>query len=266
MSDRYQAPHIQLEYVKSQIDTELLWERHCHAQFEMIGVIEGDISVVIEGKPYRLTENQATLIPPLCYHTVTANKQGRYRRVTALFDDAFIPPVLRDHMLPSPEIAIFYTTNLSQMKQICQKSDPDFYTPLAQSLMIQSFYEHIRAKQGARVTDGEDFLQKTVSYIDAHLGEKILLDDLARLTARSKSSFCHLFEEKMKISPKQYILQKKLALANKWIEEGIPPTVVSIRLGYENYSNFYRLYRRHFEKSPSKEGREEPSYEGDLRR
>ena len=41
MSDRYQAPHFQLEYVKSQIDTELLWERHCHAQFEMIGVIEG---------------------------------------------------------------------------------------------------------------------------------------------------------------------------------------------------------------------------------
>ncbi|MBR2432538.1 MAG: helix-turn-helix domain-containing protein, partial [Clostridia bacterium] len=72
----------------------------------------------------------------------------------------------------------------------------------------------------------------------------ILLDDIAKYTSRSKSSFCHLFESKMNISPKQYILQKKLALASKLIDEGVPHTVAAMQVGYENYSNFYRLYRK----------------------
>ena len=52
----------------------------------------------------------------------------------------------------------------------------------------------------------------------------------------------------MNISPKQYILQKKLALANKLMDEGVPRTVVAMQVGYENYSNFYRLYRKNAEK------------------
>ena len=265
MAYGFHTERLQLEYNESQVDSSLLWESHCHARFEMIGVLEGDVSIVIEGKPYRLTENQATVIPPLCYHTITANRQGRYRRITALLDESAIPPVLKSH-LTGTEITTFFSTHLKEMRWICQRAESEFYLPLAESLMVQTLYEQIQSSHSEGESEAEEFLQQTVAYIDAHLGEKILLDDLARLTSRSKSSFCHLFEEKMKISPKQYILQKKLALANKWIGEGIPPTVAAIRLGYENYSNFYRLYRRHSGKSPSKDGREEPSYEGDLRR
>ena len=60
----------------------------------------------------------------------------------------------------------------------------------------------------------------------------------------------HLFEERMKISPKQYILQKKLALANKLIEDGVPPTLAAVRIGYDNYSNFYRMYRKRYGNCP----------------
>jgi methylphosphotriester-DNA--protein-cysteine methyltransferase len=65
------------------------------------------------------------------------------------------------------------------------------------------------------------------------------------------SSVCHLFCEQMKISPKQYILQKKLALAGKLIHDGVPPTIAAIRIGYDNYSDFYRMYVKHFKKMPS---------------
>ena len=98
----------------------------------------------------------------------------------------------------------------------------------------------------------DSFLQSAIEYIDEHLCEKIYLDDLAKHTFRSKSSFCHLFESKMKITPKQYILQKKLALANKMIKEGIPATEVAKQIGYENYSNFYRAYKKQYQKGPTK--------------
>ena len=110
--------------------------------------------------------------------------------------------------------------------------------------MVQIFYDSLTQAQNPVKIETDEFLQKVLKYIDGHLNEKILLDDLAKHTARSKSSFCHLFEKKMNISPKQYILQKKLAVASKLIDEGVPHTVAAMQVGYENYSNFYRLYNK----------------------
>lgn len=246
----------ELEYVESNIYHSVVWENHCHAQFEMIAVLEGDINVMLEGRSYRLKEDQTIIIPPLCYHSIAVNESGAYRRITVLFDLAAIPDVLQTEFTKrGTDIAISYSPNIEKLKEICQKDQPSFYAPLVQSLMIQSFYDTLKAAKNHIGPKTDEFLQKAVTYIDRHLHENILLEDLARHTARSKSSFCHLFEEKMNISPKQYILQKKLALASKLISEGTPPTVAAMKIGYDNYSNFYRLYLKHFGASPTKRNR-----------
>ena len=253
MENGFETAHFHFEYTESDIATSVLWERHCHARFEMIGVLEGDISIMLEGKNYRLTKHQTAIIPPLCYHTITANKNGRYHRLTALFDASAIPEALRTHFLDRSEISIFFATHIEDIKNICCEADVGFYAPLAESLMVQCFYEKIAAAQNSMVTETDEFLQQAIAYIDAHLHEKILLEDIARCTSRSKSSFSHLFEEKMNISPKQYILHKKLALANKMIRDGTPPTDAAMRLGYENYSNFYRMYYKQYGVSPKQD-------------
>lgn len=236
-----------IEYVESTVDTSVLWESHCHARFEMIGVLEGDVSVMIEGAEYRLTENQAILIPPLCYHTLNANRQERYRRITVLFDGDAIPAPLTSHFSPHARTVVFSSSNLEQLKAVCNADQDALYAPLADALMVQSLYEWIEARKNANEpTSMDDLLQTTVRYIDAHLRERLSVDDLARLTSRSRSSFCHLFEERMGIPPKQYVLQKKMALANKLIREGISPTDAASELGYENYSSFYRMYVKQY--------------------
>lgn len=232
-----------IEYMESRIDELVLWERHCHAQFEMIAVADGDVNVLLEGTPCRLKRNQLIIIPPLCYHSVSANGKGSYRRITALFDIDAIPEVIQPE-LRWRRTMIVNSPIVDKIRRTCQQDRAVFYEPLLESLMIQIFYEVMQQDQSTSEIEADEFLQQVIEYIDTHLYEKILLDDLAKATARSKSSFCHLFEEKMKISPKQYILQKKLALATKLIDEGMPHSVVAKQLGYENYSNFYRLYRK----------------------
>ena len=243
---------MRFEYSESEIDQPILWERHCHARFEMIAVAEGDINVMLEGKCYRLKKNQAAIISPLYYHAVNANEKGSYRRVTALFGMDMIPKPLRSEFESGEiRIATLPWADIERLKELCRRDDPSFYEPLSQSLMIQIFYEMLKETKSSVGIETDVFLQKSLQYIDRHLHEKILLDDLARYTSRSKSSFCHLFEEKMNISPKQYILQKKLALASKLIGEGVPPTVAAAQVGYDNYGNFYRLYCKNFGKSPT---------------
>lgn len=244
------ADEFHLEYKESKIYPSVIRERHCHAQFEMIAVLDGNVAVMIEGQEYRLQKNQLVIIPPLCYHSVTVNGGEMYRRVTALFDTGAMPDALRPGFTVS-NILVSSSEHIEKLKALCQNENAAFYAPLAKSLMIQILYDKLEAK---RSTEGktDEFLQKAILYIDQNIDKRIRLADLAKHTSRSESSFCHLFEEKMHISPKQYILQKKLATASKLLSEGVPPTVVAIRIGYDNYSNFYRMYLKHFGKNPTK--------------
>lgn len=239
------------ECKESTVEHPTLWENHCHGQFEMIAVLEGDISIMLDGATYRLTEYQTAIIAPLAYHAVTANQEGTYRRITALFDFSSIPPVLRSHFTDR-HISISNFSQIEELEKICKASDPPFYAPLAQSLMTQILYHSLPKKSDHSAAETDEFLQNVIAYIDRHLCEKIYLDDLAQYVSHSKSSFCHLFEKKMQVSPKQYILQKKLALARKLISEGTSPTIAAIQVGYSNYSNFYRMYKKHFGSPPTK--------------
>ena len=254
MTFEFHTTDFEIEYIESKIAHSVLWERHCHSKYEMIAVVDGDITVMLEGRNYRLKKNEIIIIPPLFYHSVTVNEEGSYRRITALFNDDAIPSVLQGEFAKHERNTSVNSSRMEKIKDICQKEDPFFYEPLLQSLMTEIFYDaYIRPQPHERI-EADEFLRKTFEYIDLHLHEKILLDDLAKHTSRSKSSFCHLFESKMNISPKQYILQKKLALASKLIDEGVPRTEAAMQVGYENYSNFYRIYLKHFETTPTKKG------------
>ena len=238
----FNTSNFKIEYTESPIEQSILWESHCHAQYEMIAVADGDITVLLEGQNYRLKKNQILIIPPLCYHSVMTNEKGDYKRITALFGSDTIPSVMHFEFAKNAKSAEISATVIEELKELCKKDS--FYAPLIQSFMVQIFYSSLTQKQSFVTVETDEFLHKSLKYIDEHLHEKILLDDLAKYTARSKSSFCHLFEKKMNISPKQYILQKKFALASKLIDGGVPHTVAAMQIGYENYSNFYRLYNK----------------------
>ena len=242
---------VEIKYNETNIASSVLWEKHCHSRFELIAVLEGDVSVMLEGLTYRLVAGQCIVVPPLAYHSITINAVGAYRRVTALFPLDTVPEILHRDFTVGVS-AVFYSDSIERLKSTVQKNATDLYAPLAKSLMVEVFYSMLEAKRNNTIPDKDDFLEKTVRYIDGHIGEKITLDDLARHTSRSKSSFSHLFEEKMGISPKQYILHKKLATARKLIAEGTPPTTAAVQVGYENYSNFYRMYLKHYGTAPAK--------------
>jgi AraC-like DNA-binding protein/mannose-6-phosphate isomerase-like protein (cupin superfamily) len=246
-------------YAESLVESHVLWDSHCHARYEMIAVLEGDITVMSEGRSHRLTEGCILMIPPLCYHTVTANKSGSYKRVTVLFDITAVPLPLREAFRTADGNPPLLTSAIPADMRIClQEDSPTLYEPLLESLMIPLFYQRLQAPaDGDGEVEADDFILKIVEYVDRHLEEKIRLADLARHTARSASFVAHRFEEGMGISPGQYILRKKMAYAQKLIREGSPATLVAVRIGYRNYGTFYRLYRKHFGIKPSDTGLEE---------
>lgn len=251
MNRMINGEHFDIEYKETEIESTLLWESHCHAKYEIITVLEGDISVMLEGIDYRIKAGQTAIIPPLCYHTIIANSHGEYRRITVLFDLNAVPAPLRRYFSGKDmQLTVFLSRISSELKEICRKSSAEYYAPLAESLIVRMLYEYAEAEHAPTGAEIDKEIAMMLKYIDEHLTEKIYLDELAAHAACSKSTLCHLFGDKMKISPKQYILRKKLALADKMIREGESPTIAAIRIGYDNYSDFYRVYRALYKRSP----------------
>ena len=240
-----------VSYTESTVESALLWESHCHAQFEMIAVLEGDVIVMPEGGCFSPAPLQCVIVPPLTYHTVTANSRGVYRRITAQFDAAAIPAVLRPCFEGGGlRAAADVSRQLLALQKLCDAEQTAFYAPLIDSLMTEILYEGVAAATVDTLAAPSATLRQMLNYIDAHLSDPLCLDGLAAHFACSKSTLCHLFRAQMRTSPKQYILQKRLALAEWLIRDGVPATTASTRSGFENYSNFYRMYRKHFGRSP----------------
>ena len=246
-------------YMEDTIETALLRENHCHAQFEMIIVLDGNVKVLLDSITYRLTANQAIIIPPLVYHTLTIQQPGIYRRVVVQFDLSSIPTALH-RFFPenSIRLSVFSCPFFNELGNICKSNNPNFYESLADSFMIQAMYESLVEEETNSSMQVDDLLQSVIHYINAHLCERLTLDDIALHAAVSKSTLCHHFLEKMKISPKQFILQKRLALANKLICNGTVPTVAAVQVGYHNYSNFYRMYQKYYQTTPSYTYKKQP--------
>ena len=56
---------------------------------------------------------------------------------------------------------------------------------------------------------------------------------------------------KMKIGVMQYVAMKRVGLAETLLSKNMRPTEVATTVGFEDYSNFYRTYKKYKGKSPT---------------
>ena len=99
-------------------------------------------------------------------------------------------------------------------------------------------------------------LMPIIDYISNHLTEIQSVDDIAKALHLSKSSVYKIFHEQFDTPIMSYVRTQKIMLAKTMINEGIPATEVSLRLGFNHYSSFYRDYYKIFNESPSGKNRE----------
>ena len=115
------------------------------------------------------------------------------------------------------------------------------------ALLYRAFMEHSVAPLKA---EKPELLNRVMAYVEAHLEEKITLQDMAHTFYVSESSISHTFREKMGISFYRYVTQRRLIAAKVLIAEGIVLDVVGRQVGFSDYSGFYRAFKQEYGISP----------------
>ncbi len=116
--------------------------------------------------------------------------------------------------------------------------------------VLQNQYR-IRLLSGPGKTLSKRQLGAVGEHIEAHLEQRITLDELARLAAMSPFHFCRSFKRTTGLAPHQYVLARRIDLAKR----RLTATTASVQniawsIGFENVNHFRRQFAAQFGVTP----------------
>lgn len=96
-----------------------------------------------------------------------------------------------------------------------------------------------------------DIAVNTKRYIDANFDQKISLDVLSHIQFTSKYHLIRIFKKYHGITPRQYLINKRIEQAKKRLKSGVSVSDACYTVGFESVNSFSNLFKTKTGMSPS---------------
>ena len=244
------------------------FELHYHSVYELYYFVDGDADYQVEGRQYHLKPNSLILLAPYVLHGVRINSRQTYKRYSIHFDMDRISLELRPILLaPFPgkesisKEEVYYTDlqdfNLPPFLQALvrsQTSGSSLFAKLEQVYLEAILSELTFMRTQKHPVENTYTLSKpipeVIDYINKHFSEKITLDTLSKHFFLNKDYLNRLFKKNIGITVALYITHKRIGYAQHLLETGMSASVVARTVGFDDYSSFYRAYKKITGSSP----------------
>lgn len=251
-------------HVFNEPNNESLSTRHCHNEFEILYVAEGKGRYLIEGAEFELKPRTLVFIRPFEYHCVEVEGGSVYERYILHFSDSFIVSEISNTLKSlvgdvGDSSGMFYTPDLipqivlsafdrfEEGAHLPENEKELYYKLLLSELLVllsslgNQKIAHDEFELGARVT----------RYINEYLVRDVSLDIIAKRFFVSKYYLCRAFKKYSGVSIHAYIMHKRVIYAKQLIESGETASGAAYKVGFGDYSAFYRAYVKILGKSPT---------------
>ena len=229
---------------------------HIHDHYELLYFVSGDVSYVVEGKSYKLKPGDLVFTRPSVFHRIIPHSDAYYERIDILFDKTLIPLSIKNKI---PKVDVFRFPEGSRVADLLEKIkyysnffEGEDLIRISTHLIEEIFYNLAMEEEKTNLeSNANRLIKKAVDYIYYHLTEIKNLTELCDALYITKSHLHHLFMSEIGVSPKQYIISKRLLLAKKKIRKGEKPTEAAISSGFSDYATFFRNFKKQFGYPPS---------------
>ncbi len=235
-----------------------LFEMHSHNVYEIIYIISGDVSYIIEDRKYKLSPGDMIITRPSDYHFIDIDSPVDYNRQSIVFDGAGIGMDM--HILPKG-LDVVSVSEDSILHGIFSKidrysevlSNEDFFEVLKaltkEIIYNLSVWDADAEKENKAATN--PVLTAALKYIKKHLYEIKDISEVADAVFVTESYLYRLFKTHLRQSPKKYIRDKRMLKAQRLLRDGKRPSAVAVYCGFSDYATFYRNYVSFFGVPPS---------------
>lgn len=244
---------------------------HYEDKYEIYMFLSGTGSFTVEGNKYELQPYSILLLNPNELHVAQISHLDPYERIVLHIHESFLPPFLLggiDFFKVFNFRKLGYNNQISPqlvkecgLPQLFERleehlkigTDEDEFVAKCIIVQILSALNRVTAKNGDGIKQRGDVKAKAViEYINKRLDESLTLDELAEHFFVTKYHLCRLFKEATGYSINQYITYKRIRMADALMVEGHTPTQACYLSGFNNYSSFYKAYRKLTGQTPRK--------------
>lgn len=259
-------PECSASYEEMVTDTGVrLDQSHCHDRYEILYITDGAGKYIVEGSEYDVVPRTLMFIRPCEYHCLKIDDGVPYKRycihlspsilsqetAQLLFsmtaDDDNPGNCFSPASLPPSLDAVF------DMLDIIEDLSDDLKRIYTRAFLAQLIVILYSSASDSFVGDAGDLGARVIRYLNGNIDKNLSLDKLARRFFVSKYYLCRAFKKYSGISVHGYVNHKRVLYAKQLIEAGETASGAAYKVGFGDYSAFYRAYVRIVGKAPTQE-------------
>ena len=231
----------------------------------------GGGSARIEGQYYPIEEGDVILLNPRELHCFTF-REGEHERVVLYIREE----LLRNFYRPNPGFfKVFYdrepgkgncipaeTAAENGIQELLERilrlnSDSSGWRDMLTVCRIVDLVAAIEKLQSSIPSVRQENIPENsvVSEILHYINENFLnisdTEQVAGYFFLERAYLCRTFKHAVGISLWNYVIMRRLVFSNDLIRSGVSIEEAAYRAGFQNYSNFFRLYKKYFGITPS---------------
>ena len=231
------------------------FEPHTHDAYGF-GVIEQGVERFrYTGSDHLAPSDSIVFMHPDVLHTGRAETDGGWRYRMIYIDPTVLADIAGDAGWWFDETVVErdrprakHLTRL--LKALWQVQDPLVFDGLL-SQLVEGLSPYARRQSSAQHQSERRFAN-VIDYMQAHLGERIVLEDLASVAGLSPFHFLRQFQAQYHVTPHQMLMARRLYAAKQWLAQGVAPAQVAAQAGLTDQSHLTRAFTQRYGVTPGR--------------
>ena len=244
---------------------------HNHDGYELLLILAGEANYYVETEGQILGAGELILNPAYSFHCANTEGLDSFDRIILNFKESYLKKLCTEqtdlhacferisesrlnHLYLKPDEVHYFSLLTKRLTQILEH--PSYGAELlTASLMIQILLFVNQKALDFPIPDApETILPKivsdTIDYINEHLSDDLSMMVLTEHLNHSSDYIGRRFRKVMGTTLQQFIIAKRITLAQKYLRERRTVTDACMLSGFSDYSNFSRCFSKHVGLSP----------------
>lgn len=236
------------------------FKSHSHNMVEIYYFLRGNARFVVEGDIFSLERGNVLVMASGQTHHLLLESSPVYERMALLIDVAAVPAVFEsiqerlydgmNHFALEKNEQTWFEESFA----LIAKADTD-----ARQGLVLAFASMVFSLLVTKVTPSaephihDDSIKKAINYINKNLAKPLRLEQIAGALFCSKVSLNRKFREIMGCTVWEYVIRRRIYSARQYMSLGGTLTDAYEKSGFNDYSSFFRAYKKVVGVSPSED-------------